>query len=77
MDNESQCKMILIYLKERGPITAKIARSLCGCERLAARIHNLRKKGIPIRTDTRTYINKNGYPVRYAVYSLEERKHGT
>lgn len=77
MDNESQCKMILWYLKTIGPITAKIARDLCGCERLAARIHNLRSKGIAIKTTPKTYINKNGYPVRYAVYSLEERKYGT
>lgn len=69
---ESQCKMILIYLKDRGSITAKEARQLCQCERLAARIADLRKKGIPIRTETKTYINKHGYPVRYAVYKLEE-----
>lgn len=71
MDNDSQCKMILIYLKEQGPITAKIARQLCGCERLAARIHVLRKKGIPIKTEYNEYINKNGYRTRYGVYSLE------
>lgn len=71
-NNDSQCKIILVWLKERGSITAKEARSLCQCERLAARIKDLRKLGIPIRTDIHTYINKNGYPVRYAVYRLEE-----
>ena len=71
MDNESQCKLILFYLKEKGKITAKEARQLCGCERLAARILDLRKKGIPIATDYNTYINKRGHLVRYAVYHLE------
>lgn len=72
MQTESQCKMILFYLKERGSITAKEARSLCQCERLAARINDLRRKGIPIKTETKTYTNKHGYLVRYAVYRLED-----
>ena len=72
MQTDTQCKMILFYLKERGSITAKEARSLCQCERLAARISDLRKLGIPIKTETKTYKNKNGYLVRYAVYRLEE-----
>lgn len=71
-DKDTQCKIILVWLKERGAITAKIARRLCGCERLAARINDLRRHGIPIKTDMRSYINrKTGKPVRYAVYSLE------
>ena len=74
MQTESQCKMILFYLKERGSITAKEARSLCQCERLAARINDLRRKGIPIKTETKTYMNKHGYPVRYAEYRLEDSK---
>ena len=72
MQTDSQCKMILFYLKDKGSITAKEARSLCQCERLAARINDLRKLGIPIKTETKTYINKHGCPVRYAVYRLEE-----
>ena len=72
MQTDSQCKMILFYLKDKGSITAKEARSLCQCERLAARINDLRKLGIPIKTETKTYINKHGYPVRYAVYRLED-----
>ena len=72
-NNESQCKMILFWLKENGSINAKQARELCQCERLAARIKDLRKLGIPIKTDMYTYINKNGYLVRYAVYRLEDK----
>ena len=73
MDTESQCKIILVWLKEKGYITAKIARQLCACERLSARIHDLRKKGIPITTEMKKYISiKTGRPVRYAVYRLED-----
>ena len=72
MQTESQCKMILAHLKEKGTITTKEARQVCQCERLAARINDLRRKGVPIKTETKTYLNKHGYPVRYAVYRLEE-----
>ena len=34
MDNDSQCKMILFYMKEKGSITAQEAMKLCGCMRL-------------------------------------------
>lgn len=71
MENDSQCKMILFYLKEKGKITAKEALQLCGCMRLAARIHDLRSKGIPIKTETHEYRNTAGNKVRYAIYSLE------
>ena len=72
MQTDSQCKMILFYLKEKGSITTQEARQVCQCERLAARINDLRRKGIPIKTETKTYLNKHGYPVRYAVYRLED-----
>lgn len=72
MQTDSQCKMILFYLKEKGSITAKDARQLCQCERLAARINDLRRRCIPIKTETKTYVNRHGYPVRYAVYRLED-----
>ena len=69
---DSQCAVILHWLKDKGSITAKEARQLCQCERLAARINDLRRRGIPIKTETRTYMNKHDYPVRYAVYRLED-----
>lgn len=71
MDNDSQCNMILFHLKEYGKITAKEALQLCGCMRLAARIHDLRSKGFPINTEIREYKNTAGNKVRYAIYSLE------
>lgn len=75
MDNhESQCFVILCHLKSKGSITTKEAREICQCERLAARISDLKRRGIPIRTEIKTYINKHGYPVRYAEYRLEDSK---
>ena len=71
MSKDSQCMEILIHLKEEGPITTKIARELYKCERLAARIHDLRRKEIPIKTDIEEYIDSDGRKVRYAIYSLE------
>lgn len=71
MHNDSQCKLILFYMKEMGSITAKEAFQLCGCKRLAERIQTLGKKGIPIKTETHEYRNTAGNKVRYAIYSLE------
>lgn len=72
MSKNSQCAKIHRYLEDTGPITAKTAWQLFGCERLAARIHVLRGRGIPIKTIMQEYTNSAGNKVRYAVYSLEE-----
>ena len=71
MDKDSQCKMILFYLNEYGSITAQEAQKLCGCMRLAARIHDLRRKGISIITEKAEYKNRAGNRVSYAIYKLE------
>lgn len=70
-DSDYQCKMILFYLKERGSITAKEARRLCGCTSLSAQIRKLKQIGIRIRSETHEYKNLAGNPVRYAIYRLE------
>ena len=71
---ESQNKMILSFLKENGSINAKEARALFQCERLSARIKDLRNKGIPIKTEMHKYIGDHGQPVRYAIYKLADTK---
>ncbi len=70
-DTEYQCKMILFYLRERGSITAKEARRLCGCTSLSIQIRRIRNMGIPIKTELHEYKNLAGNPVRYANYRLE------
>jgi hypothetical protein len=62
---KSQCSKILAYLQSGHAITTKIARQICDCERLAARISDLRKKGHNIQT-TMIYYGR----VKYASYSL-------
>ena len=63
----SQCSKILEYLQSGKSITTPIARALCKCERLAARISDLRKKGHSIET---TIIYTKLGRVKYASYSL-------
>lgn len=49
---ESQCDCIEGHLKKGETITALDALNLCGCFRLAARIHDLKhKRGLDIVTD--------------------------
>lgn len=76
MDFDSQCKIILAWLKQHGYIDRDIAKQICSCERLAARIKDLRNAGFQIETEIKKYINKKtGRPVRYAVYRLKEDNH--
>ncbi len=63
----SQCSQILEYLQAGKAITTPKARALCRCERLAARISDLRKKGYGI--ETKIIYTKLGR-VKYASYSL-------
>lgn len=62
---KSQCASILAHLQSGQTITTKIARQICGCERLAARINDLRKKGHSIETKIIYYGR-----IKYASYSL-------
>ena len=48
----SQCALILSYLERNGTITQKEALRECGCMRLASRIHDLRKAGFHIVSET-------------------------
>ena len=61
----SQAASILAHLKRGGGITHRQAGRLYGCDRLAARIHDLRSKGHDIRTQEVNRANK-----RYARYWL-------
>lgn len=64
--NESQCAAIKKYLEEGKKITPRIALDLCGCFRLAARIHDLRHKyGMNIIRDM---VYRNGK--KFAEYWL-------
>ncbi len=65
---ESKKALILAYLQKYGTITPDEARRFCRkCERLAARISELRADGHNIVTDKK---DKNGNTVNYAIYRL-------
>lgn len=62
----TQKEQILQHLTEIGPITPIEALEQYGCFRLGARIADLKKEGVAIRTDI---VARNGK--RFAQYSLE------
>lgn len=67
----SQCERILQYINDYGSITQLDALREFGCMRLASRVNDLRRRGVNIRTDTETALNRYGEEVRYARYRLE------
>lgn len=71
-ENESQCSAILAHMQKGLSITPLEALNLCGCFRLAARIHDLRDQGNDIVTDTIT--TKSGKKVAsYRLASTQYR----
>lgn len=67
----SKKQLILDYLRKHGSITPDEARIYCRkCERLAARISELRADGHNIVTDNKTV---DGKAVNYAIYRLEDK----
>lgn len=50
MNQCSQRAAILVYLKHGGSLSVPQAIDLFDCHRLAARIHELRRQGHPIRS---------------------------
>lgn len=57
----------LLKYREINPIQAK---ALYGCMRLASRILDLRKGGVKIVTDKKSFKNAAGNNVSFAVYRL-------
>ncbi|MDR2457834.1 MAG: helix-turn-helix domain-containing protein [Clostridiales Family XIII bacterium] len=69
----THCEQILMHIKKHGSITPLQALNLYGCYRLGARVYDLRRKGVKIRTNrvftvNRKTPNKNTY---YAKYTLD------
>ena len=65
----TQCQRIIEFISENGSITDDDARSL-KIHRLASRVHELRKQGYNIVTDTLHGKNEYGY-WHCASYRLE------
>lgn len=74
----SQLRAIRERLLRVGWIDKRVALELCDCDRLGARIWDLRHDPLdplPIVTETQEKINRFGHTVRYARYML--RRDGT
>ncbi len=67
---ESQCDMILAFMTTNGSITDTQARDNFGCHRLAARISDLRARGIKIDSIPKTMVNRYGKRVTFSEYRL-------
>lgn len=70
----TQCERIIEYIKTEGSITQLDALREFGCMRLASRVSELRKAGVPIIRELETSKNRYGEPIIYARYRLEETK---
>ena len=68
----SHCEMVLDHLKNHGSISSREAEKEYGIARLAARIKDLTRMGVSIRTEMVTGENRYGKPVRYARYYLSD-----
>ena len=70
LNKASQCNKIHEYLKSGAIITAKDARLLFKCERLASRINDLKRRGVNISRNIVQYKDEEGATIRYAEYFL-------
>lgn len=64
----TQCERVLQYMEQFGSISTMQAFSDLGVTRLASRIHDLKRTGIEIETETVASINRFGDTVYHAVY---------
>lgn len=70
MTKESHCRLVLQHMKTCGAINPIEAENLYGCRRLAARIKDLRNRGVKIDTELVNGLDRDGGKCRYAVYRL-------
>ena len=66
----TQCERILDYIAENGSITQLDALKEFGCMRLASRISDLKRQGVPVKRTMETAKNRYGEPISYARYSI-------
>lgn len=64
----TQCERILKYMNDYGSISTMQAFADLGIARLASRIHDLRRMGIEIESETRTAKNRYGEITHFSVY---------
>ena len=64
----TQCERILKFMDDFGSISTMQAFNDLGVTRLASRIHDLRRMGIVIESETLTGKNRYGESTHYSVY---------
>ena len=70
----TQCEKIMQHIKEHGSITAIEAVTEYGIMRLASRITDLKKQGVPIVAEIVPGKNRYGEKIYYAKYRLKEKE---
>lgn len=68
----TQTERIIRHLQEHGSITSAEAMQEYGIYRLASRICDIKKAGVPVVREFETSKNRYGESVTYARYRLEE-----
>lgn len=66
----TQCERILKYMEDFGSISTAQAVNDLGCYRLASRIHDIKRMGIEIVSETKTGKNRYGEKTHYSVYRM-------
>ena len=69
----TQCEQVIRHMEESGSITSLEAMQEYGIMRLASRITDLKKEGIPIHRDMVSQKNRYGETVTFAQYSIGGR----
>lgn len=68
--SDSQCKAIAEFLAKPGAcLTALDGLRMFGCSRTAARVNDLRRRGMDIRTTMISVVGNHG-PAKVAEYSM-------
>ena len=66
----SQVTDVIEFIRDHGSITSKQAMEHLGCFRLASRINDMRKGGIPVEREMITVPAHNGKNTRVARYTI-------
>jgi hypothetical protein len=69
----TQADRVLEYIQEHGEITSMRAVQDLGVVQLPRRIHDLKKRGIPVTREDVTSTNRYGERVRHGIYRIEGR----
>jgi hypothetical protein len=70
----SQCERVMAYIRRHGSITQMEAMRDIGVMRLASRISDLRRRGVPVRMTPKKVVNRYGEWCRVACYTIDDEE---